>query len=695
MEQIGRYERYEEIGRGGMGTVYRARDTLLQREVALKLLPAYLTQDASFSQRFQREAQVIARLEHTHIVPIYDVGMHEERPYLVMRLLNGGTLRQRLEAGDLAPADLVRILEQVASALDTAHNRGIVHRDIKPSNILLDENGAAFVADFGVAKVLDANTQLTGSGVLGTPVYMSPEHFSGKELDGRSDQYSLGVILYEAVTGELPFKGNTIHQLIYQHLETIPRSVHEVNFALPPALSPVLSRALMKEVNGRFPTTEAFAQAVAHAFMSSASEMPHATKEEPAAKRVFSAPLPSAKRPEDESKSTAAQKLHKLYGEGLQAFAAKDWATAVTAFTHVLEIEPDHPKAHSRRQEALKNLQAAPRAVRATPSKSAKKPKSSPSRSHVVAGAGGQEESKRRYPVWMRFGLAGILLVGGLLVWLYFFNAGSAQTVVIVTRDVTATRPLATEVPNTETPAPNETRSIATTIQILTNPGQYTLGDGTELYLATDSIVFVEESFMEAIYLELEKGALVISAAKMPVIVSNAFGARAEVSDGLLGVSYDPEVYQFAAACLHGETCQLVGDLSGEVTLTTGQSSEVGGNGQPSEPAAADYAVYYAFASAVVPAPTATATPTKTLTPTKTPTNTPTRWPTSTATPTQISSNPGDGGGRENNPPPPPPPVSTPTTVPTVVAPYPGPTNTPSPPLTPESTNTPTPPVDG
>jgi eukaryotic-like serine/threonine-protein kinase len=271
VSDIGRYERLEEIGRGGMGAVYRARDTLLQREVALKLLPSYLSQETTFTQRFKREAQIVAQLEHPHIVPIYDVGEFQGQPFLVMRLLKGGTLRQRLVNGSITPIELVRVLQQLSLALDAAHSQGIIHRDIKPSNILFDEQGTAFIADFGVAKVMDATTYLTGSGIVGTPAYMSPEHFTGQGLDGRSDQYSLAVVMYEALTGKLPFDGDTVQQLIYQHLEGQPPAAHEINPTLPITLMPVLSQALTKQPTARFQTTGDFARALAEAITATGS----------------------------------------------------------------------------------------------------------------------------------------------------------------------------------------------------------------------------------------------------------------------------------------------------------------------------------------------------------------------------------------------------------------------------------------
>ena len=165
----------------------------------------------TFTERFKREARVVARLEHPHIVLIYDIGESEGRPVIIMRLLSGGTLRDQTAKQGFDLAALMKSLEQIGDALASAHARQIIHRDIKPGNILFDENGSAFLSDFGIAKVLDSATQLTGSGFIGTPAYMSPEQFIGQTIDGRSDQYSLAIVVYEALTGDLPFKGNTAH----------------------------------------------------------------------------------------------------------------------------------------------------------------------------------------------------------------------------------------------------------------------------------------------------------------------------------------------------------------------------------------------------------------------------------------------------------------------------------------------------
>lgn len=256
-QSLDRYQIREKIGAGGMGTVYHAWDRDIERDVALKWLPESFSADPNFVERFRREARFIARLEHPHIVPIYDVGQYQGRPFIIMRLLSGGTLRDRLARPDFGLVTLMPVMNQIADALMAAHSQHIVHRDIKPGNILFDDRGVAFLSDFGVAKLLDAATMLTGSGVVGTPAYMSPEQFIGQEIDGRTDQYALAVVFYEALSGQLPFDGNTV-QMMYKHLNT---EASEIDLAKLPALvglNQVLKKALAKNPNDRYPTVQEF-----------------------------------------------------------------------------------------------------------------------------------------------------------------------------------------------------------------------------------------------------------------------------------------------------------------------------------------------------------------------------------------------------------------------------------------------------
>ncbi len=255
MQTIGRYEIIRELGRGGMAIVYLARDPQISREVAIKVLPRQLQDQPEFQARFQREAEVIASLEHPAIVPIYDVGDEEGQPYIVMRYMSGGSLADRISlAGRLPVPAAYQLLNEISSAITAAHQKGFIHRDLKPGNILFDERGHAFVADFGIAKISSSST-LTGSALIGTPAYMSPEQARGKEaLDGRSDVYALGVILFEILTGQLPYEADTPIGMAVAHLNEPVPHILELQADLPSGCEEIIQQALAKERSQRFQT---------------------------------------------------------------------------------------------------------------------------------------------------------------------------------------------------------------------------------------------------------------------------------------------------------------------------------------------------------------------------------------------------------------------------------------------------------
>jgi serine/threonine-protein kinase len=253
-EQIGRYEIEKELGRGGMAVVYLARDPLVNRKVAIKVLPRQFTFDPQFRARFQREAQVIAALDHPAIVPVYDFGEQGDQPYIVMRYMNGGSLSDRLkQQGPFSVQEAADILLRIGSALDEAHQKGVVHRDLKPDNVLFDDRDDAFVSDFGIVKVSEATVQYTGNAIIGTPGYMSPEQARGDiQIDGRSDVYSLGAIAYEMLTGKLPYHSDTPMGMAMKHImEPVP-NVLDANPTLPPSSATVISKAMAKEPNQRY-----------------------------------------------------------------------------------------------------------------------------------------------------------------------------------------------------------------------------------------------------------------------------------------------------------------------------------------------------------------------------------------------------------------------------------------------------------
>ena len=254
--KLGQYEILEEIGHGGMADVYRAVQSSMGREVALKVLPTHFLQDRTFLERFAREVRVISQLQHPHILPVYDFGEDDGLPYIVMAHIPGGALADRIEesSGGLPFQDVVRITDQVARALDYAHKQGIIHRDLKPSNILLDREGNAYLSDFGIAKVTEATAQLTGSGIVGTPAYMAPEMARRGGVTPLIDVYALGVTLYQMLTGQLPYEADTPMGTLMAHgLEPIP-DARTRRADIPDGVQYVVEHAMAKDPKERYLT---------------------------------------------------------------------------------------------------------------------------------------------------------------------------------------------------------------------------------------------------------------------------------------------------------------------------------------------------------------------------------------------------------------------------------------------------------
>jgi serine/threonine-protein kinase len=263
----GRYRVEREIGRGGMGVVFLARDIALDRPVAVKLLPPHLAALPEIRERFLREARTAARLSHPNIVPIFAVEARGEAVCFVMAYVPGETLAERVrEQGPLGTAEVSRLVQEVAWALAYAHNQGVIHRDVKPENILLERGtGRALVTDFGIARLADQTPATPSSDVMGTPRLMSPEQAAGEPLDGRSDLYSLGVTAFFALTGRYPFDGDTAGQLLAQHLTLPAPPVASLRPGLPRTLAQAVDRCLGKSRESRFSNGEALAEAVATA----------------------------------------------------------------------------------------------------------------------------------------------------------------------------------------------------------------------------------------------------------------------------------------------------------------------------------------------------------------------------------------------------------------------------------------------
>lgn len=246
-----------------MAAVYKAYQPGVERYVAVKVLPASFARDETLVRRFNREARVLASLQHPHILPVFDFGQHEGVIYLVMPFVEGGTLAERMTGQPLSPTFMKRVAQQVGDALDYAHSRGLVHRDIKPANILLDSQGNCLLADFGIAHIFEADTSLTATGTfMGTPTYMSPEQGRGEKVDGRSDLYALGVILYQMATGRVPFQADTPIAVVVKHVNEPPPPPQSLNAALSPAVAQVLLQALHKDPSRRFQKGGALARAL-------------------------------------------------------------------------------------------------------------------------------------------------------------------------------------------------------------------------------------------------------------------------------------------------------------------------------------------------------------------------------------------------------------------------------------------------
>ena len=259
---LGQYEIDGRLGQGGMATVYLAHQRSIDRVVAIKVLPQHFMHDPNFLQRFEREVKTIARLQHPRILPVYDYGEFDGRPYIVMAYMPGGTLADLIKSGEMELEAIVKLVHQIAEGLDHAHKEGVVHRDFKPSNVLIDQSNNAFLADFGIAKVSESTVALTGSGVVGTPAYMAPEMATDGIVTPQVDVYALGVTLYQMLTGKFPFQGDTPLRVMMAHAnDPIPDILSE-RPDLPAPLAAVVSKALAKDPMDRYQTAGELAKAL-------------------------------------------------------------------------------------------------------------------------------------------------------------------------------------------------------------------------------------------------------------------------------------------------------------------------------------------------------------------------------------------------------------------------------------------------
>ncbi|HET9222370.1 MAG TPA: serine/threonine-protein kinase, partial [Roseiflexaceae bacterium] len=332
--RLGQYQLTEVVGRGGMAVVYKAFQPSLERFVAIKLL--LHNRDPQFAERFKREARTIANLQHPNILPIYDYGEQDGMLYLVLQYIeNAATLGDMLGA-QMEPGPALRLMARVLEALDYAHTRGIIHRDIKPSNILLLSPRWPMLADFGIAKLMSDDQRLTMSGmIVGTAAYMSPEQAAGRTVDARTDLYAVGIVLYELLTGRVPFEADTPIAVLIKQTYEPPPAPRSLNPALPEAVETALLRALAKDPADRY---------------QSAGEMADVLE------RVAA----------EIERSTVRDQRADLYQSGMQAFEAKRWETAIDLFSRLVALDPSYSDAAQRldlaRQEQAAAQQQALRA---------------------------------------------------------------------------------------------------------------------------------------------------------------------------------------------------------------------------------------------------------------------------------------------------------------------------------------------
>ena len=271
-KQFGPYQIVAPLGEGGMAAVYKAYHPATERYVALKVLPQHMASSEEFLTRFRREAKLLAQLQHPNILPVFDYGEADGYPYIVMPFIVSGTLADILRKQPLSLAEIRRVITQIGDALSYAHGRGMIHRDIKPSNVLIDERGNCLLTDFGLARMVEAAEKLTTSGaIMGTPAYMSPEQGMGSKTDHRTDLYSLGIILYEMITGRVPYTAETPVAVVFKHIQDPLPSARKFNPNLSEALELVLLKSLAKNPDDRYQTADEFVHALQRAIPEGAA----------------------------------------------------------------------------------------------------------------------------------------------------------------------------------------------------------------------------------------------------------------------------------------------------------------------------------------------------------------------------------------------------------------------------------------
>ena len=613
-QTIHRYQIRATLGIGGMSTVYRAFDPQFQREVAIKVLPRELLHKEEFLTRFRREITTITTLEHPAIVPVYDFGEAEGQPYLVMRLMSGGSLKDRLEKGPLSLDEIARLFSRLAPALDYAHQQGVIHRDLKPGNVLFDKHGEPHLADFGIVRLVGTTNTLTGEGFVGTPAYMSPEQGRGqKDIDHRGDIYALGAMLFEMLTGRVPYESDTPTGQIIQHItEPIP-NVLSLRPTLPKDCQRIVARAMAKQPYDRYATVGELSAALGAVASGKPLPKPRPTKPRPtlmppppdgggthptrrSTPRPGNAPLDSTRL--TIARSTIARVVPARF---ITALPSWGWVALGLVFLALVGF-------------ALNGLFFTPAQLYPTPSPSlTESPEPTLQTPSPVLTPAIESSPPPSTSTPFPSGFATALLVQGVV---QFQTAGQGKQLAEQGDSIP-------EGPETV---------IWTTSAIL---AELKLSDGSRVFLdgnATVSLISVAGSSVETI-VNLAQGKMLVEADGLTVQTKQA-AFHAQVTEGWMGVDYESIAGQFLVDCLSGACRVGVGGLTG------GQRNGFY-NSVLGKPVNAQYPSWIALGGPDVPTPTPTPTPTETPTstprpPTVPPTSVPTKTPEEEEEPTPL-----------------------------------------------------------
>jgi serine/threonine-protein kinase len=497
--KLGQYEILEPLGKGGMASVYKAHQSTLEREVAIKIMAEQYASDPSFVERFRREARAIARLRHPNILTVYDADYSNNVMYIVMELIEGPTLKEELQGKPMSLEKAGKIIDQISGALHYANGMGIIHRDVKPSNVLIDQKTQrAVLSDFGIAKMAEAKTQLTSTGTgVGTPDYMSPEQAMGEDLDARSDEYSLAVMLYEMLTGRPPFTGDTPIAVVMGHVSKPLPSPRQYNPDIPASVEQVINKALSKKPVDRYADCAAFNEALQDAIKNRdrVQAGPVVTPTSATQVEHYAGPRPGSGSYQTVSNPEADQ----MYGDARRLEQQNNFLGAFDAFTRLNSRFPNYrdvPTVLERYRVMGYGSQGGPSWGAQVPSGSAVGYRGSGAyggpagtSAYYTGTPAPQSAAKSKSSLPLVLGIVGALAVAAIIVLVILLAAGGGNKTPTPVANTTRAGITNTAVPNTTgsgnttttrpattTVAPNTTRPATTNPPVTTRPVTATSG---------------------------------------------------------------------------------------------------------------------------------------------------------------------------------------------------------------------------